>query len=816
MVRISQGMWEPTPDTVIDWASEVVKTVVEPNQIYALTAAKPIVRRGDTLNTSTLSHTISSPAEGIVHLSTVHHAGHKSAESGPEFEIFPDGKPDFTPKVVESAESATLVSGDLTATLDTRPASFNLSFTAPDKDGDSTLVTQLGFRSVGYIRIGNNVRAKQSYMDPFRGERYVTYQFDVDVNEKIYGLGERFGPLLKNGQYVEMWNEDGGTTSDIAYKNIPFYMTSKGYGVFIPSPGLVQYEIQSERNVRVNISLPGEKLSAYLIYGPSPKQVVERYALLTGKPALPPTYSFGLWLSTSFTTTYDKDTVLSFVDGMTERGIKVSVFHYDCFWMKRFQWCDFEFDSELFPDPAADMKALANRGAHVCVWINPYVAQESALFKEGKEKGYFIKRTDGSVWQHDFWQAGQAFVDFTNPAACKWFQSKISALIDLGVHAFKTDFGERIPVGDAVYYDGSDPEKMHNYYTFLYNKVTFEIIEKKLGHGKACLFARSATAGGQRFPVHWGGDPQSTFGAMAESLRGGLSLSVAAFGFWAHDIGGFEGKPDPVLYKRWIAFGLLSSHSRLHGSGTYRVPWVLDPSGESDVVLKRFVEFKHTLMPYIILQALQAHRSGISMMRNTFMEFPDDPVVWSLDTQYFFGSEILVAPVFNHKGTVTYYVPRTETNTGKWYGLLDGGKLREGGRYHTEKHDFLSLPALLRPGGVLAFGKSDEQVEYDWASGITLLINASEPVKKQIPIANYKNVNGPDKVVIDVEVTGSVPMAKLNVEVCEGKMSEDWNIKIVCVNVATSDNTDVEILSDGDQKIIKVPAKVKKMTFSLN
>ena len=205
------------------------------------------------------------------------------------------------------------------------------------------------------------------------------------------------------------------------------------------------------------------------------------------------------------------------------------------------------------------------------MWINPYIAQESKLYDEGAKAGYFIKKPDGSVWQFDWWQAGMAFVDFTNREAYKWYQSKLKALMDIGVDVFKTDFGERIPTGNTVYHDGSNPEKMHNFYAFLYNKCTFEIIEKTLGKNEAVVFARSATAGGQRFPVHWGGDPMSTFEAMAETLRGGMSLGLCGFGYWAHDIGGFEGTPDPALYKRWFAFGALSSHSRLHGSGSYRV-----------------------------------------------------------------------------------------------------------------------------------------------------------------------------------------------------------------------------------------------------
>ena len=230
---------------------------------------------------------------------------------------------------------------------------------------------------------------------------------------------------------------------------------------------------------------------------------------------------------------------MSFIDGMLDRGIPLRVFHFDCFWMKEFHWSDFVWDERVFPDPEGMLKRIKAKGLNICVWINSYIGQESVLFAEGVEKGYFVKRTNGDVWQWDMWQPGMALVDFTNPEACRWFQSKLEVLLDMGVDCFKTDFGERIPTEDVVYFDGSDPKKMHNYYTYLYNKCVYELLEKKRGKGEAVLFARSATAGGQKFPVHWGGDCWSDYESMEESLRGGLSLCMSGFGYWSHDIGGF-------------------------------------------------------------------------------------------------------------------------------------------------------------------------------------------------------------------------------------------------------------------------------------
>ena len=269
-----------------------------------------------------------------------------------------------------------------------------------------------------------------------------------------------------------------------------------------------------------------------------------------------------------------------------------------------------------------------------------------------------------------------AIVDFTNPSACKWFQDKLEILLDMGVDCFKTDFGERIPT-DCVYFNGMDPVKMHNYYTYLYNKTVFELLERKRGKNEAVLFARSATVGGQKFPVHWGGDCWSDYESMEQSLRGGLSLQMCGFGFWSHDIGGFESTSTPDVYKRWCAFGLLSSHSRLHGSTSYRVPWAYDE--EAVDVVRVFTRLKAKLMPYLWNTALTAHRMGIPSMRAMVLEFAKDKMCNYLDRQYMLGDALLVAPIFNEEGIGEYYLPDSSVCPGLWTDFFTGERM-EGGR----------------------------------------------------------------------------------------------------------------------------------------
>ena len=686
-MKFTAGYWNMRPDVKPLFPVQVLDVESDAAGMTVFARTKKSAGRFDTINQPLLTVRFSSPLPNVVRVQIVHHKGQVARH--PHFELFEQPVP---VAVHDDEATATLTSGDLTVRV-----------TKDDWRVDfmhgARIITSSGSKGMGCVDTPDG--------------RFVHEQLNLGVGECVYGLGERFTPFVKNGQVVDLWHEDGGTSSEIAYKNIPFYLTNRGYGVFVNHPELVSYEIGSEKVERVQFSVAGESLDYFLIYGPTPKEVLERYTALTGRPALPPPWSFGLWLSTSFTTSYDEETVSSFIQGMADRDIPLHVFHFDCFWMKEFQWVDFTWDRRLFPDPEAMLRRLKDRGLRICVWINSYVAQKSAMFDEGLEKGYLVERPNGDVWQWDQWQAGMALVDFTNPDACRWYGDKLRTLLDMGVDCFKTDFGERIPT-DVVYHDGSDPVKMHNFYTYLYNKTVFGVLEEKFGAGNAAVFARSATAGGQQFPVHWGGDSTATFESMAESLRGGLSLALCGFGFWSHDISGFEQTAPPAVYKRWCAFGLLSSHSRLHGSQSYRVPWLFDE--ESVDVLRHFTKLKCRLMPYLFDAARIAHEQGIPVMRPMILEFPDDPGCDTLDRQYMLGESLLVAPVFCEEGTVDYYLP-----DGRWTHFLTGDVL-EGGRWRREQHDALSLPLMVRPNSAIVVGNNATRPDYDYASDFTLRV----------------------------------------------------------------------------------------------
>lgn len=703
-MKFTEGYWLRSERANALYASDTYFVERIPGGMRILAPCKKVTGRFDTLNLPTIIIEFTSAEKNVIKVRAWHFEAYDSKEA--RFEVT-ENPQDVSVTITD--DEAVMVSGDVTVRVNRREWEYRF-------EADGKIISSCGFRNLGYMQYDRKISTmfpESNYLSSDYSP-YMVNELSLKPGECVYGLGERFTAFVKNGQVIDTWNEDGGTSSQIAYKCIPFYMTNRGYGIFVDHCDNVSFEVASEKVEYVGFSVPGEEIRYYFLYGPDPKEIVSAYTNLTGKPGLPPAWSFGLWLSTSFTTNYNETTTSSFIQGMADRGIPLSVFHFDCFWMKEFHWCDFEWDERTFPDVKGMLARYKERGLKIDVWINSYIAQGTSFFREGAEKGYLIKRIDGKgVKQIDHWQAGMGIVDFTNPDAVKWYTGKLKTLLDMGVDCFKTDFAERIPV-DVIYFDGSDPKTMHNKYTYLYNKAVYELLERERGTGEAMLFARSATAGSQKYPIHWGGDCSATYSSMAESLRGGLSFMMSGFSFWSHDISGFEMTATPDLYKRWAAFGLLSTHSRLHGSTSYRVPWLFDE--ESNSVVKFFTNLKCRLMPYIYAMSVQAKESGIPVMRPMIFEFPGDPAVDYLDMQYLLGDNLLVAPIFNDEGIANYYLPE-----GKWTHLLTD-EVREGGHWFRDRYDYFSLPLYVRENSILPIGAKDDRPDYDYSENVTLHI----------------------------------------------------------------------------------------------
>ena len=670
-MKFLNGGWLVKDGFSVKYAANIYTANIEPKKLTLFCPfGSPIYNAGMTLDGGILTIEVTSPREDVITTKLINFK--KDRSNCPKFGL---NETDPDVQIDETDDKWTFTSGRLTLEI-AKGETIDFKYLY-----DGKVIAHSGWRAKGLVT------------DP-EGQLHVSEQLDLGVGEKIYGLGERFTNFIKNGQTVDIWNEDGGTGTEQAYKNIPFYLSNRKYGLFVDNPGKVSFEVGSEKVSRVQFSVPGEEMSYSVVGGENLKAILNTYTDLTGKAPLVPDWSYGLWLSTSFTTDYDEKTVLEFVDGMAERNIPLSVFHFDCRWMKELEWCNFDWDKSKFPDPEGLLKKLHDRGLKICVWINSYIGQKSPLFEEGAKNGYFIKNEDGSVWQWDKWQAGMAIVDFTNPEATKWYQGYLKKLVAMGVDCFKTDFGERIPTEGVKYYDGSDPELMHNYYTYLYNKAVYDVLVETKGADEAILFARSATVGGQQFPVHWGGDCSSNYPSMAESLRAGLSFGMSGFGYWSHDIAGFEDQASPDLYKRWTQFGLLSSHSRYHGSTAYKVPWLY--GDEAVDVAREFTELKLQLKPYLLKMAQETHETGVPMMRAMVLEFPDDPTCEDIDTQYMLGDDLLVAPVFREDGVARFYVP--DDGTGQAWTNIITDTAYEPGKWYTEQYDYHTLPVLARPG----------------------------------------------------------------------------------------------------------------------
>lgn len=774
-MQFSNGFWLMKKGYQCFSPSEVYFVRKNEESVVLLAPTNKIVTRGDTLQGVNLEIKITTPMPEVIRIQAIHHKG--KLKKGPKYELnLNEDKIDIN----EDEDNLYVKSGTLKLVINKQDC--NMKF---ERNGE--VISKISNKDLAYIKSNWNGYAYVEEKD----KSYMRQQLSLGVGELIYGLGEHFTAFAKNGQSLDLWNEDGGTNTQQSYKNIPFFISNKGYGVFVNHPENVSFEIATEHVARTQFSVEGEGLDYFFINGPSMKETLIRYTDITGKPSLPAPWTFGLWLSTSFTTNYDEETVMSFIDGMIERDIPLRVFHFDCFWMKDFHWSNFKWDERVFPDPEGMIKRIKAKGLNICVWINPYIGQESELFEEGMEKGYFIKTKSGDVWQWDMWQPGMAIVDFTNPEAREWFASKLEILLDMGVDCFKTDFGERIPV-DVEYYDNSDAEKMHNYYTYLYNKTVYELLQRKRGEKDAILFARSATAGGQKFPVHWGGDCWSDYEAMEQSLRGGLSLCMSGFGYWSHDIGGFESTSTADVYKRWAAFGLLSSHSRLHGSTSYRVPWAYDE--EAVDVVRKFTKLKNKLMPYLFSEAVYTSKTGIPMMRGMVLEFSKDRNCAYIDKQYMLGKSLMVAPIFNENSVAEYYLPE-----GKWINILTRD-IKEGGKWHKEEIGYLDMPIFARENSIIPIGNYDIKPDYDYL--LDLECEVYNLVDEEKATVTVYNMDGSSKIDISILKQGK----EVFIEASEEKL-----IRFRFINLKLHSNNKDNITITGEDTIVKCKDKVMKL-----
>ena len=557
-----------------------------------------------------------------------------------------------------------------------------LSQTAALSDADST---QVKYTPFCFVKRGSD------------NARRINPVFTLTADEMIFGCGESATGLNKAGQKVNLFVTDPqGPETDQMYKPIPFFMSNRGYGMFMHTSAPVTCDFGATYIGLNKMFMGDENLDLFVFFG-EPKDILDEYTDLVGKPGMPPLWSFGTWMSRI--TYFSEKEGYDVAANIRKNKYPCDVIHFDTGWFDVDWQCDYKFSENRFQNPQQMLKDLRSQGFHVCLWQLPYFTPKNRYFSELIEKDMYVKNGNGELPYED------VVLDFSNPETVKWYQDKLAGLLNIGVSAIKVDFGEAAPL-NGIYASGKSGWYEHNLYPVRYDMTVSEITKKL--HNENIMWARAAWAGSQRYPLHWGGDAATTNTGLLGTLRAGLSFGLSGFSFWSHDMGGFVKSTPEDLYCRWIPFGFLTSHTRAHGAPPTE-PWLYDSKRVQDV-FRKSAEMKYRLMPYVYAQAKECTEKGLPMLRALFVEFPDDPGAWKVDDEYLFGSQILVAPLLESGMTGrTVYLPE-----GKWIDYQTE-KVYEGG-WHRIEAGSLPIIMLVRDGSVLPHLKlAQSTAEMDWS-----------------------------------------------------------------------------------------------------
>lgn len=518
----------------------------------------------------------------------------------------------------------------------------------------------------------------------------------LQPGEKIYGFGESFTQFNKRGEKVVLWVDDSnGTQNETMYKPIPFYMSNRGYGVFMHHSTPISVDVGKYFNAVNSMMIGDDELDLFYFIG-EPKDILDEYTELTGKASMPPLWSFGFWMSRI--TYFSEEDGREVINQLRDLEIPADVLHYDTGWFGVDWRSDYKFPEDRFPNPEQMIRDFKDQGFHISLWQLPYMTPKNTLYDELVQNDLAIKDRKGNIPVED------AIIDFSNPEAVDWYKNKLEPLLEMGVGAIKVDFGEAAPEA-GLYYSGRTGWYEHNLYPLRYNKAAAEITEEVSGY--PFIWARSTWAGSQRYPVHWGGDAATTSTAMSATLRGGLSLGLSGFTFWSHDIGGFTTAAPEDVYRRWTPFGMLTSHVRSHGNPPTE-PW--EYSDEFLEGFRKADNMRYRLMPYIYSQGKYSAERGLPMLRALFVEYPDDPGSWLIDDQYLFGSDMLVAPLFENVKERDVYLP-----PGTWIDYQTG-EIYAGG-WHTIEAGDIPIVALVKSGTVIPHIELAQSTkDMDWSN----------------------------------------------------------------------------------------------------
>lgn len=620
-------------------------------------------------------------------------------------------RPDPTPvTVTDEPERLAIAFGDLTAIVHKQPWELGVLDAAgqvvvSEHRADTNLRGRRRPKWLGYAR-GPDGRVSRTYQAFALGER-----------EHIFGLGEKFMPLDKRGRVIDSWNwNPWGASDERAYKNVPLYLSTAGYGCFVHTTRRVVWDFGSgqESSISTSIETEDPRLDLFLIHGPEFPAILERYTDLTGRPPVPPRWSFGVWMSYVWYRSWED--VEDVATRLRDHRIPADLIHLDPGWLRRGMFADLVWDESRFPEPVAHIASLRERHFRVCLWVQPWVPVRSEVYREGAALGCFARTTTGDVYHYVPTVPGDpptecGIVDFTSSAARRWYKDRLIALIEQGVAAFKTDFGEAI-AEDAVFANGMTGREVHNLYPILYNSCFYEAFQE-VGR-EPLVWGRSGWAGVQRYPVSWSGDQLANYPSMVCTIWGGLSYGLSGGAFWSHDIGGYAGTPDPELYIRWAQWGLLSSHARAHGT-TRREPWHFGP--EAVRVFREYARLRYRLIPYLYSCAHEAAATGLPVMRALVLEDRADPNAWAADVQYLLGPDLLVCPVTRVGAQAQdVYLPR-----GSWVDYWTG-EIHAGGAWKQVPVTLERMPLFVRGGAVLPLGPDEEWVGQHDGGEMTLVV----------------------------------------------------------------------------------------------
>lgn len=579
--------------------------------------------------------------------------------------------------------------------------------------------------------------------------RSIAPVFTLSPDEKIFGCGESFTKLNKYGQKVNLYTSDpNGIETAGMYKPIPFFMSSRGYGMFMHTSTPITCDFGATYGASNALLMGDESLDLFVFLG-EPKDILDEYTNLTGKASMPPLWSFGLWMSRI--TYFSEDDGRNVAAKLRANRIPTDVLHFDTGWFETDWRCDYQFSKNRFRDPVKMIADLKDQGFRTCLWQLPYFVPKNDLFKEIVTNGLHVKNDKGNIPFED------AVLDFTNNSTIKWYREKIGNLLKMGVSAIKVDFGEAAPY-NGLYANGRTGFYEHNLYPLRYNKIVADLTKEI--NGENIIWARSTWAGSQRYPLHWGGDAESTDMGMEAQLRGGLSLGLCGFSFWSHDIGGFTRRTPEDLYRRWLPFGALTSHTRCHGQPP-KEPW--DYGDDFQNYFRSVIETKYKLLPYIYAQSKYASEKGLPMMRALFVEFPNDPGAWQIENEYLLGSDILVAPIFDTGITQrSVYLPQ-----GQWIDYQTGKVYSAG--WHTIDVGKMQVVMLVRDGAVIPHIKLAQSTkDLDWSNLDLVAFTSQNTALGKICLPT-------DNVLKDINLTKKGKTFTLNTDPLGNKVK--WNIK---------------------------------------